>query len=324
MKAVCYYDYGAADVLQYEEVGKPIPKSGEVLIRLRAASANPLDWRAQRADPFFIRFMGSGLLRPKQNILGVDIAGTVEAVGANVASFEPGDEVFGASRYGGFAEFVCASEDRVVPKPETVSFEQAASVPVAAVTALQGLRDKGRLQPGQRVLITGASGGVGTFAVQIAKSLGANVTGVCSTRNLDLVRSLGADHVIDYTREDFTRTGERYDLIFDGAAYHSVVRCRHALRPDGTYVMVGGSTARMLQSMLLAPLTALTRKKIGFMVAQMNRKDLLFLKELLETGDMRPVIDSRYPLRETARALDYLEKGHARGKVVINMTTEKN
>ena len=272
-----------------------------------------------RADPFFLRLMGDGFLKPKHKVLGIDVAGQVETVGKNVRQFQPGDEVFGASTFGGFAEYACVREDRLQPKPTNATFEEAAAVPVAAITALQGLRDKGRIQSRQKVLINGASGGVGTFAVQIAKSFEAEVTGVCSTRNLDLVRSIGADHVIDYTREDFTKNGQRYDLILDTAAYRSVSNRRRALSPNGIYVMVGGSVAQVFHVMLLAPWSSMTGKKMGFMIAKMNEKDLVFLKELLETGKVVPVIDRCYPLSEVAEALRYLEEGHARGKVIINV-----
>ena len=237
MKAIVHYNFGSPDVLECEEIQKPIARDDEVLIKVHAASANPADWHTLRADPFFIRLMGDGLLRPKNKILGIDVAGRVEAVGKNVKQFQPGDEVFGVSKFGGFAEYVCVREDRLQPKPTGTTFEQAAAVPVAAVTALQGLRDKGQIQTGQKVLINGASGGVGTFAVQIAKVFEAEVTGVCSTRNLDMVRSIGADHVIDYTREDFTQNGRRYDLILDAAAYRSVSHCRRALSSNGIYVL---------------------------------------------------------------------------------------
>jgi NADPH:quinone reductase-like Zn-dependent oxidoreductase len=272
-----------------------------------------------RGAPFLIRLMGEGLLKPKNKILGIDVAGQVEAVGRSVKGFQPGDAVFGTSQYGGFAEYVCAREDRLVLKPPGTTFEQAAAVPVAAISALQGLRDKGRIRPGQKVLINGASGGVGTFAVQIAKAFEAEVTGVCSTRNLEMVRSIGADHVIDYTREDFTRNGRRYDLILDAAAYRSIWDYRRSLSPEGVYVLIGGSVSRLFQVLLLGPWFSLTGNKMGFMMARMNGKDLVFLKELLEAGKIVPVIDRRYPLSEVADALRYLEEGHARGKVIITV-----
>ena len=252
MKAIVYTKYGPPDVLHLEEVEKPIPKDNEILIKVHAASVNAYDWRHLRADPFFIRLMGVGLLRPKHKILGADIAGRVEAVGRNVTQFRPGDDVFGEGSYGGFAEFVCVDEKRVVLKPADLTFEEAAAVPMAALTALQGLRDKGQIQAGQKVLINGASGGVGTFAVQIAKSFGTEVTGVCSTAKMDLVRSIGADHVIDYTQEDVTNNGQQYDLIFDNAAYRSISKYRRILSPGGRYVLAGGSMARLFQLMLMS------------------------------------------------------------------------
>jgi NADPH:quinone reductase-like Zn-dependent oxidoreductase len=320
MKAIVYTKYGPPDVLELKEVEKPTPKENEVLVKVHAASVNPLDWHYLRGKPFFMRLTGAGLLKPKNKLLGADKAGRVEAVGKNVKQFQPGDEVFGASKLGGFAEYVCVTENKLVLKPANISFEEAAAVPVAAVTALQGLRDKGQIQPGQKVLINGASGGVGTFAVQIAKSFGTEVTGVCSTRNLDMVRSIGADQVIDYTQEDFTQNGQRYDLIIDAAAYRSVSDYKRALSPKGIYVMIGGSMVRVFQVMFLGPLISmLGSKKMGFMMANINKKDLGFLKELLETGKVVPVIDRRYPLSEVAEAIRYLEKGHAQGKVVITL-----
>ncbi len=319
MRAIVYHNYGSPDVLKLEEVEKPTPKDDEVLIKVHAASANAADWHLLRGKPFLVRLMGYGLLKPKNTILGSDIAGRVEAVGRNVKQFQPDDEVFGNIR-GGFAEYVCAREDALVLKPANLSFEEAATVPIAAVTALQGLRDKGQIQPGQKVLIHGASGGVGMFAVQIAKSFGAEVTGVCSTRNVDMVRSIGADHVIDYTQEDFTHNGQRYDLILAANGYHSISDYKRALRPKGTYVMTGGSGAQMFQAMLLGPWISMTgSKKMGNLMAKLNQKDLVFMKELLKAGKVVPVIDRRYPLGETAEAIRYLEEGHARGKVVITI-----
>ncbi|MBF8247581.1 MAG: alcohol dehydrogenase [Bacteroidetes bacterium] len=321
MKAVVYYNYGSPDVLKCEEIEKPTAGDNEVLIRIRAASVNPLDWHFMRGEPFFVRLMIGGLLKPKVTRLGVDVAGQVEAVGRNVTQFKPGDEVFGACR-GAFAEYVCAPEDRLALKPANISFEDAAAVPVAAITALQGLRDKGRIQRGQKVLVDGASGGVGTFAVQIAKSFGAEVTAVCSTRNVDTARSIGADHVIDYTREDFTQSGQRYDLIMGANAYHSIFDYRRALSQDGIYVGAGGgqSLPGMLLGMLLQSLLSLigSKKMCGFM-AKLNKKDLVFLKDLLAAGKIVPVIDRHYPLSDVAEALRYLEEGHAKGKVVITM-----
>jgi len=318
MKAIVFTRYGPPDVLQLKEIEKPTPKDNEVLVRVHAASLNAYDWHMLRAKPFLVRLMGGGLLKPKKQILGSDFAGRVEAVGRNVKQFQPGDEVFGMG--GGFAEYVCKREDRLALKPANMSFEEAAAVPMAAVTALQGLRDKGQIQPGQKVLINGASGGVGTFAVQIAKSFGAEVTGVCSTRNLDRARSIGADQVIDYTQEDFTKNGQRYDLILAANGYHSILDYKRALSPKGTYVMVGGSMAQMFQAMLLGPWISKTgSKKMGFMVAEQSQKDLVFLKELLEARKVVPVIERRYPLSQVAEAVRYLEEGHAQGKIVITV-----
>jgi NADPH:quinone reductase-like Zn-dependent oxidoreductase len=267
--------------------------------------------------------MTGGLLKPKNKILGADIAGRVEAVGRNVKQFQPADEVFGdisACGWGGFAEYVCASENALALKPANISFEEAAAVPLAAVTALQGIRDKGQIQPGQKVLINGASGGVGTFAVQIAKSFGAEVTAVCSTRNLDMARSIGADQVIDYTQEDFTQNGQRYDLIIAANGYHSISDYKRALSPKGIYVMTGGSMAQIFQAMLLGPWISMTgSKKMGNSATKPNKNDLAFMKELLEAGKVVPVIDRRYPLSKVAEAIRYLGEGHARGKVVITL-----
>jgi NADPH:quinone reductase-like Zn-dependent oxidoreductase len=263
--------------------------------------------------------MGGGLLKPKNKISGADIAGKVEAVGRNVKQFQPGDEVFGMVA-GGFAEYACSPENALALKPVNLSFEEAAAVPMAAITALQGLRDQGRIQPGQKVLINGASGGVGTFAVQIAKSFGAEVTAVCSQRNLNIARSMGADFVIDYTREDFTRNTQRYDLIFAANGYHSIFDYKRALNPGGIYVMAGGSMAQMFQTMLLGPFISMAgSKKMGGVMAKRSQKDLVFLKELIEAGKVKPVIDRRYPLREVPEAIRYVEEGHAQGKVVITM-----
>ena len=325
MKAIVYTKYGAPDVLELKEVEKPTPRDDEVLVKLHAVSANAADLHLLRGDPFLLRLV-SGLLKPKNTILGADIAGRVEAVGKNVKEFQPGDEVFGdisACGWGGFAEYVCARENALVLKPACLTFEQAAAVPMAAVTALQGLRAKGQIQPGQKVLINGASGGVGTFAVQIAKSFGAEVTAVCSTRNVAMARSLGADHVIDYTQEDFTKNGQRYDLILAVNGYQSISDYQRALSPAGMYVMSGGSGAQMSQAMLLGPWISMTgSKKMGNLLAKPNQKDLVFVKELLEAGKVVPVIDRRYTLSEVPEAIRYLEEGHAKGKVVI--TLEQN
>jgi NADPH:quinone reductase-like Zn-dependent oxidoreductase len=317
MKAIVRTQYGPPDVLQFAEVKKPTPKGNEVLIKLHAASVNPLDRFTMRGAPL-IRLI-PGLRTPKDKRIGVDAAGQVEAVGRNVTQFKPGDEVFGVCR-GAFAEYACAPEDKLALKPANMSFDDAAAVPVAAISALQGLRDKGRIQQGQRVLVDGASGGVGTFAVQIAKSFGAEVTAVCSTRNVDTARSIGADHVIDYTREDFTKSGQRYDLILGANAHHSIFDYRRALSQGGIYVVVGGGLARILQAMLLAPLLSrMGSKKTRFFIASINQKDLVFLKELLETGKVVPVIDRRYPLSDAAEAVSYLEEGHAQGKIVLTV-----
>jgi len=326
MKAIVYKKYGPPEVLQLKEVEKPIPKDDEVLVKVYAASANAPDWRAIRANPFFIRFQG-GLLKPKNNLLGVDIAGRVEAIGRNAKQFQPGDEIFGdVYEYGlgAFAEYKCMPEEGALAiKPTNLTFEEAAAVPSAAVTALQGLRDQRQIQPGQKVLIIGASGGIGTFAVQIAKSYGTKVTGMCSSRNLDMVRSIGADHVIDYTQEDFTKGGQRYDLILDIAAKGSVSDYQHALSPKGIYVLCGFTLAAIFGVLFLGPRISRTgSKKFVNYGAKTNNKDLVFMKELIEAGKVVPVIDRRYPLSEVPDAIRYYEKGHAQGKVVI--TVEHN
>ena len=320
MKAIVYTKYGSPDVLQFKEVEKPAPTDGQILVKIYAASANPLDWHLMRASPFLARLAG-GLRKPKDPRLGADFAGRVEAVGANVAQFQPGDEVFGAST-GAFAEYICVADSEVALKPANLSFEQAAAVPVAATTALQGLRDTGQIHTGQRVLVNGASGGVGTFAVQIARAFGTEVTGVCSTRNLDMVRSIGADHAIDYMKEDFTRTGQHYDLIYDAVGNSSVSAYRRALNPGGACVVAGfTSLPRLFEHMLLGPLRSkIGDKKVGLMgTAQIKQQDLVSLRELLEAGKVTPVIDRRYSLRELPEAIRYLEAKHARGKVVITV-----
>ncbi|MHA1937038.1 MAG: NAD(P)-dependent alcohol dehydrogenase [Candidatus Thorarchaeota archaeon] len=319
MKAIVYTEYGPPDVLQLKEVEKPSPKEDEVLVKIHAASVNYGDLPILRGEPLQ-RLVGGGLLKPKHKILGDDIAGRVEAVGVNVKQFQPGDEVFGISNFGAFAEYVCAGEDLLVLKPASMTFEEAAAVPFAATTALNGLRDHGQIQPGQKVLINGASGGVGMFAVQIAKSFGAEVTGVCSSSKLDMVRSIGADHVVDYTQEDFTQNGQRYDLILSVGGYHPISDYKRALSPEGIYVCAGGSLAQYFQAALLGPLISLTgSKKLGSMYGNPNQKDYAFLIELFEAGKVVPVIDRRYPLSDVPEALRYLEEGHARGKVVITM-----
>jgi NADPH:quinone reductase-like Zn-dependent oxidoreductase len=321
MKAIVYRDYGSPDVLRYEEVEKPAPGTNEVLIRVRAASLNPIDWHFMRGTPYLMR-MAVGLRKPKAGRLGLDVAGQVEAVGGGVTQFKPGDEVFGTCQ-GALAQFVCAPESALVTKPENVTFEQAASVPVAGFTALQGLRDKGRIREGQEVLINGAAGGVGTFAVQIGKSFGARVTGVCSTKNVDMVRSIGADRVVDYSKEDFTGSGVRYDLILDCVGNRPLSACRRVLAPAGAYVMVGGPDgqwlgplARGIRTLLLA---RFVRQRLVLFLARPNKEDLTFLRELVRTGNVTPVIDRRHRLSEVPEAMRYLEGGHARGKVVATV-----
>ena len=324
MKAIVRSKYGSPDVLELREIEKPAVEDDHVLVRVQAASVNAGDWHSMRGKPYIIRLMLGGLFKPrtKNAVLGGDLAGRVEAVGGNVTEFQPGDEVFGMS-IRTFAEYVSVRRVGIVRKPANLTFEQAAAVPVAAITALQGLRDKGHIRPGQKVLINGASGGVGTFAVQIAKSFGADVTAVCSPRNVDMVRSLGADRVIDYTREDFTRDGQRYDLIFDVAGNHSFSECRRVLSPNGTLVMVGQSGRKKISilPLLTAPLVSRLRRKqklVSF-IAKRNKEDLTLLKELMEAGKVTPVIDRQYPLSEVPAALRYLGEGHARGKIVITV-----
>jgi NADPH:quinone reductase-like Zn-dependent oxidoreductase len=324
MKAIICTKYGSPDVLQLQEVAKPAPQDDEVLIKIHAASVNARDWRFMRAKPFFIRLMPGGFLQPKNKTLGADVAGRVESIGTYVKQFKSGDDVFGylpsATGRGTFAGYVCANEDAIALKPANLSFEQAAAVPVAAMTALQGLRGNGNIQPGQKVLINGASGGVGTFAVQIAKAFGADVTAVCSTRNLDMVRSIGADHVIDYTREDFTRNGQQYDLILAVNGYHPISEYLGALSPEGTYVVAGGSMVQLFQASLQGRRNSQTGSQKTFVTSLMqSQKDLVFMKELLESGKVIPIIDGCYPLSKTAEALWYFEKEHAQGKVVITV-----
>ena len=320
MKAAVYRRYGPPNVVKIDEVQKPSPKDNEVLLKVRAASVNPLDVGLMKGKPHAFRLL-FGLRKPRLTRPGVDVAGQVEAVGRNVTRFKPGDEVFGSCR-GAFAEYACTHSSKLVIKPANVTFEQAASVPVAALTALQGLRDKGHIQPGQKVLINSAAGGVGTFAVQIAKSFGAEVTGVCSTRNVDLVRSIGADHVIDYTQRDFTESEQRYDLIFDCYVSHSLSACRRVLKPNGTYVMVGAPAKRwtidiltpVVKALMLSPFV--TQKFVVF-IAKSSKEDLTMMSELMTTGIVTPVIDRRYKLSEVPEAIRYLEQRHAHGKVII-------
>ena len=318
MKAILFSKYGSPDVLQFTDVEKPTPDENQVLVKVIAASANPLDWHRMRGQPFLVR-MGEGLRKPKNQKLGADIAGRVDGVGKNVTEFKPGDEVFGVGS-GGFAEYALAGKSKLALKPANLSFEAAAAVPVAAFTALQGLRDTGQIQAGQKVLVNGASGGVGTFAVQIAKAFGAEVTGVCSTPKLDMVRLIGADHVVDYRREDFTRNGQQYDLIYDAVGNRSVSAYRRALSSDGKCVIAGfTSLPRLLEYMILGSLVSKSGGKqiIGQGMASTAQENLLAIKELLETGKVVPVIDRCYPLSETAGAIRYLETGHASGKVII-------
>ncbi len=322
MKAIVYRCYGSPDVLEFEDVEKPTPADNEVLVQVHAASVNPLDWHYMRGSPYLMR-LGSGLGAPKDSRMGVDFAGTVEAVGKNVTRFKPGDEVFGG-RSGAFAEYVIVPDDRALAlKPSSVTFEQAASMPIAAITALQALRDKGRLKPGQKVLINGASGGVGTFAVQIAKSFGAEVTGVCSTRNVEMVRSIGADHVFDYTKEDYTESGQHYDLIIDNVGNHSLLANRRVLNPEGIFVIIGGSKGNWLGP-LMSPIKALmlspfVGQEFVLLLARMDKDDLAILGDLMEAGEVTAVIDRRYRLSEVPAAIRYSEEGHARGKIVIDL-----
>jgi NADPH:quinone reductase-like Zn-dependent oxidoreductase len=318
MKAMVYHSYGPPDNLELQEVETPAVEDNQVLVKVHVASVNPLDWHFLTGTPFLARIMAGGLLKPKQKILGVDLAGRVEAVGRNVTRFQPGDEVFGGCGKGGaFAEYVCAGEEELQRKPANVTFEQAAAAGAAAHTALQGLRDGGQITAGQDVLINGASGGVGSFAVQIARSFGANVTGVCSTRNLDRVRSIGADQVIDYTREDFAQNRQRYDLIFDVAAKRSFSDCRRALKPAGIYVTTEFSPALALAG-LWASMTG-DQQLVSRLAKPPSQTDWAFMKALLESGQVIPVVDRCYPLREVPEALRYLREGHARGKVVITI-----
>jgi NADPH:quinone reductase-like Zn-dependent oxidoreductase len=322
VRAITYTEYGPPEVLRLADVATPAPQDGEVLVRIRAASLNPLDWHFMRGTPYLMR-IGTGLRKPKVQRLGVDMAGQVEAIGKSVTRFRPGDEVFGACR-GALAEYGCAAEGSLALKPANLTFEQAASVPIAAITALQGLRDKGKIQPGQKVLINGASGGVGTFAVQIAKTFGADVTGVCSTRNVEMVRSLGADHVIDYTREDYTRSDQRYDVILDNVGNRALLDNRRILNPDGKYVLIGGGGpddgrwigpfVKPIGALVLSPFVS---QDMGMMLADLNKNDLTFLGDLMQEGKVTPVIDRRYRLSEAPEAIRYLEEGRARGKVVI-------
>jgi NADPH:quinone reductase-like Zn-dependent oxidoreductase len=327
MKAIVYHKYGLADVLQLDEVEKPIPGDDEVLIKVHAASINSWDWDLLRGIPFVNRLL-AGLLKPtKIKILGCDIAGRIEAVGKNVKLLTSGDEVFGdlsSCGWGGFAEYVCARDNAVVLKPTSMTFEQVAAVPQAGLLALQGLRDKGHIQTGQKVLINGAGGGVGVFAMQLAKYFGADVTGVDSTSKLDMMRAIGADHVIDYTQEDFTKNGQHYDLILDVSAYHSIFDYKRALSPKGVYVMVGGSSALVFKLLFLGPwISMIGSKKMGILWHKPN-KGLAFMNELLETGKIVPVIDRCYPLSDVAEAIRYFGEGQVKGKVVITVAQQSD
>ena len=324
MKAWIYDRYGSPDVLELKEIDMPTGNDDQVLVRIRAACVNPYDWRLMRANPQLVRLV-KGLRRPRQAVIaGADMAGVVESVGKDVTRFRPGDEVYAESDAGCFADYVSVKEERLALKPTNLTFEQAAAVPMTAMTALQGLRNVGRIKEGQRVIINGASGGIGTFAVQLAKALGAaEVTGVCSTRNVELVRSLGADHVVDYGKEDFTRSGQRYDLLLDTVGNHSIRAFRRALARKGTFVLAGGGGGRwlgpvpqILKGKLLSPFVS---QRIVTFVCKPNREDLEFLKELIEAGKVTPVIDRTYPFAEAPEAIRYLEEGHARGKVVVTV-----
>ena len=324
MKAIICPKYGSADVLQLQEIPKPAPEEDEALIKIHAASLNARDWRFMRAKPFFVRLMPGSLSHPKNKVLGVDFAGQVEETGSKVEQFKPGDEVFGymptASGRGTFAEYVCAKENLVTHKPTNLPYAQAAAVPLAAMTALQGLRDNGHIQPGQKVLINGASGGVGTFAVQIARAFGAEVTAVCSTRNLEMVHSIGAEHVIDYTKEDFTQNGQQYDLILAVNGFHPISDYLRALKPEGSYVVAGGSMIQLIQAASKGKQTSKTGGQKTYITSLVqSQKDLILIKELIESGKIMPVIDGCYPLSKTAVAFWYFEKAHPKGKVVINV-----
>jgi NADPH:quinone reductase-like Zn-dependent oxidoreductase len=323
MKAIVQDEYGSPDVLELADIDQPVVKDNEVLVRVGAAGVDPGVWHLMAGLPYLIRIMGFGLRAPNTRVRGTDLAGRVEAVGKDVTEFQPGDEVFGSGD-GSFAEYASAREDKIAPKPANLTMEQAAAVPASALTALQGLRDRGQIQPGQKVLIIGASGGVGTYAVQLAKAFGAEVTGVCSTTKVDMVRSIGADHVIDYTREDFADGADLYDLILDTAGNRSLSHLRRALTPEGTLVIVGAETGgrwlggsdRQLRALMLSPFVS---QKLRAFIATASKEDLVVLTELIEAGKVAPVIDSTYPLSETPEAIRYIEEGHARGKVVITV-----
>lgn len=326
MKAIVYEKYGPPDVLELNEIDKPIPNDNEVLIKVSAASLNALDWHVMRADPFFIRLMGFGFMKPKKKILGADVSGRVESVGKNVKQFKPGDEVFG-SGHGSFAEYTCISENKLALKPIKSTFSEAAAYPIAGLTALQGLRDIGGIQKGQRVLIDGASGGVGTFAIQFAKSFETEVTAVCSTKKIDIAYSLGADYVIDYTKEDFSKNCEKYDLIFVANGYRSIFEYKKALKTNGICVMAGGDSniLQIFKDMFLGVWISKTGNvKIKSFIANINQSDLLYIKDLSENQKLKSVIDRTYPLEETADAIRYLEEGHAKGKIVLAIGNNGN
>jgi NADPH:quinone reductase-like Zn-dependent oxidoreductase len=322
MKAIFRTIYGSADVLELKQTDAPVPKDNGLLIKVHAASVNPLDWHILRGEPFLVRLMGFGLLKPRHQIIGADMAGRIEAVGKDVTLFKVGDEVFGAGM-GGFAEYACIRESHAALKPSNSTFEQAAAVPTAGLTALQALRDKGQIKEGQHVLINGASGGVGSFAVQIAKALGAHVTGVCSEKNVEMVRSIGADHVVDYTKEDYWMSGKQYDLIVDTAAFYPISKPLQALKATGRYVPVGGpsSTSAALQSLVFNPIVAKIKgRKVVSFIANISQADLTYMKELLETGQVTPVVERTFSLAETPQAIRHVEEGHTRGKVVIGIS----
>ena len=324
MKAIVQPKYGSPDVLQYMDVEKPSPDENQVLVKIHAASVNAYDWHLLTADIFLVRLMGGGFFKPKNTRPGADIAGRVESVGVNVKQFKPGDDVYGdiAGASGGFAEYAVTPEKKLALKPVNLTFEGAAAVPMAGITALQGLRDAGKIQAGQKVLVQGAAGGVGTFAVQIAKVFGAEVTAVCSTRNLEQARSLGAAHVIDYTREDFTKSGKQYDMILAANGYHPLADYKRALTPKGIYVMAGGTFRQIFGAMLFGPrMSKPDGRTLGGVSAKQSQADLETLKELIETGKIKPVIDKRFPLNQAAEALRYLGTGHARAKVVITVVS---
>jgi len=326
MKAIVYREFGSADVLKLEEVEKPAPKDDEVLIKVRAASLNPLDWRLMRGEPKVLRLIARAM-KLSRGRPGVDVAGEVEAIGSKVSLFKPGDQVFGSCR-GALAEYTCTPESKIVTKPENVSFEQAASINVAGMTALQGIRDKGKLQIGEKVLVNGAAGGVGTFAVQIAKSFGAHVAGVCSAPNVEMVRSIGADKVIDYTKEDFTSLPERYDVILDCVGNKALSACKRVMNPGGRCILVGAPHEITLPGLLASPFEVIavslfSSRKMKMFVAKSNREDLALLGEMIADGKLKPVIERQYSLSEAAEAMRYLEAGHARGKVIITLNREQ-